>query len=243
MSSKILGEHDAYEPLAWPRLSGGAGLGEASMEALPIEGAEQEPMPGGSLATRDGEIEHLREEVTRLTAQIPIIAEDARNQGYQAGLRAGEAALQTARQQMAQECDDIMGRASSSIGDWAQFRVRIRRQMEHDLVRLAVAIARRILHRELQVDPDALLGIVKAAVGKLDARDLHRLVVAPQDAPVIERRLAELSLPVQVELGTDPSLPRGSLILDCSRGQMDASVDTQLEEIDRGLADVVRRTA
>ena len=31
------------------------------------------------------------------------------------------------------------------------------------MVRLAVAIARRVLHREITVDSDAMLGLVKAA--------------------------------------------------------------------------------
>lgn len=198
-----------------------------------------DPVPG-----LEAEIAALKAELERITAEWPLLEQQARNDGYQSGFRAGEAAgTQKARQQAAQECEQIMLKASASIEEWVHFRVRIRQQLEHDLVRLATSIARRIVRRELTVDPDALNGIVKAAVAKIDAREIHRLVVSAADAPVVQRRMAELSLPLRVEVTADSALPRGSLILETSRGQLDASVETQLEEIDRGLADLVRRSA
>jgi flagellar biosynthesis/type III secretory pathway protein FliH len=38
----------------------------------------------------------------------------------------------------------------------------------------------------------------------------------------------------------DATLAPGSVLIDSSRGVLDASVDTQLAEIERGFADVVR---
>jgi flagellar assembly protein FliH len=114
--------------------------------------------------------------------------------------------------------------------------------MEEDLVHLAIAVARRILHRELQVDPEALTGIVKAVVERVEAREVHRLLVAPFDLPFIQKRLAELGLPSRVELSADSSLVRGSVVLETARGRIDASVETQLSEIERGFADLVRRS-
>jgi flagellar assembly protein FliH len=122
-------------------------------------------------------------------------------------------------------------------------RLRMRQQMEEDLVHLAVAVARRILHRELSVDPEALLGIVKAAIHRIDARELHRVRVAAADVRLVETCLASLNLPARVEVASDSSLPRGSVVLETTRGSLDSSVETQLQEIDRGFADLVRRQA
>ena len=52
-------------------------------------------------------------------------------------------------------------------------RQRFRQEAEEDIVKLALAIARRVLHRELTVAPDALLGLVKAALEKIEAREVH----------------------------------------------------------------------
>jgi flagellar biosynthesis/type III secretory pathway protein FliH len=45
----------------------------------------------------------------------------------------------------------------------------------------------------------------------------------------------------QVEVLPDAAREPGSVIFETSRGNLDASVDTQLQEIERGLADRLRK--
>jgi flagellar biosynthesis/type III secretory pathway protein FliH len=86
-----------------------------------------------------------------------------------------------------------------------------------------------------------MLGLVKAALDQLDLRETHRLRAHPQDAPALEQRLRELGLPARLEIVPDAGLERGAAVFETSRGEMDASMDTQLAEISRGLADLVER--
>ena len=51
----------------------------------------------------------------------------------------------------------------------------------------------------------------------------------------------KLNLPPAVEVSADASLTRGSVIFETSRGDLDASLDTQFIEIERGLTDVLKR--
>jgi flagellar biosynthesis/type III secretory pathway protein FliH len=44
-----------------------------------------------------------------------------------------------------------------------------------------------------------------------------------------------------VKISADAALVPGSAIFDTARGEVDASIQTQLDEIHRGLADLVRR--
>jgi flagellar biosynthesis/type III secretory pathway protein FliH len=41
----------------------------------------------------------------------------------------------------------------------------------------------------------------------------------------------------QPELVADPALPPGGLVFETSRGDLEASIDNQLREIERGLTD------
>jgi flagellar assembly protein FliH len=82
-----------------------------------------------------------------------------------------------------------------------------------------------------------------AAFQKLNARETHRLRLAPSDAAAVQEQRARLDLPASLEILADASLPPGSAVFETSRGELDASVDTQLSEIDRGFADIVRRRA
>jgi flagellar assembly protein FliH len=111
------------------------------------------------------------------------------------------------------------------------------------VVELAVAIARRVLHREISTDPEALLGVVKSACERVNSRELKRLRVAAADAAVLQEHRARIGLPAGLEIAGDPGLAAGSAIFETARGEMDASVETQLDEIGRGLADRMRRRA
>jgi flagellar assembly protein FliH len=132
-------------------------------------------------------------------------------------------------------------RLARTIEEMSGMRQRFRHEAEEDVIALALAIARRILHRELTVSPDALLGLLKAALEKIEVREVHRVRVRPEDAPLVQQHLDQMGLPQRVELIADPGLERGSAILDSSRGALDVSVETQLAEVGRGFADLVRR--
>jgi flagellar assembly protein FliH len=127
-----------------------------------------------------------------------------------------------------------------SIEELTGFRLRYRREAEQDVVALALAVARRILHRELTMAPEALLGLVKAALDKMEAREVHQVRVSRQDAAMVRQFFEQMGLPQRVEVMGDASLVPGGVILESGRGILDASVDTQLAEIERGFADLAR---
>jgi flagellar assembly protein FliH len=58
---------------------------------------------------------------------------------------------------------------------------------------------------------------------------------------MVKQFLEKLGLPQRVEVVSDPGLERGAAVFDSNRGALDASVETQLSEIERGLTDLVRR--
>ena len=157
---------------------------------------------------------------------------------YQQGHSAGEAA---ASQLAQQKLDPVLNGFNSIIAELASLRKRTRAEAEDDAVKLAIAIARRVLYRELATDPDAILGLVKAAFSKLNARETHRLRVSSSDSAAIQQHRAKLQIPPAVELVSDGLLMPGSAIFETTRGDLDASVDTQLLEIDRGLTDILKR--
>ncbi len=104
------------------------------------------------------------------------------------------------------------------------------------MVKLSVAIARRILNRELSVDPEALVGMANVALSRLDKREVHRVYVHPQEASSVQNALGRIGL-ASVEIVSDPKLESGSLLFETSRGTLDASIHTQLKEIECGLVD------
>jgi flagellar assembly protein FliH len=174
--------------------------------------------------------------IAELERQVETHAQAA----YQQGQAAGESA---AGLRATQRLDPVLASLTGVTKELTSMRLRFRKEAEEDTVNLAIAIARRVLHRELATDPEAILGLVIAAFQKLSARETHRLRVSPADAAALQENRARMDLPAGLEISPDPSVPIGSAIFETSRGELDASVDTQLAEIQRGFADVIRRRA
>jgi flagellar assembly protein FliH len=163
---------------------------------------------------------------------------DAYQQGLQDGAAGAEtAATERASARLAPELTNL----SAVVQELAGARKRFRMESEEATVNLAIAIARRVLQREISMDPEAILGLVRSGFDRVNARELHRLRIAPGEAAVIQQNRALLGLASGVEIAGDASLPHGTAIFETSRGELDASATTQLDEIQRGFADLIRR--
>lgn len=205
-----------------------------------LHGRPSAPPAGGPAGPPPSESELARAVLTQQARiqELERELEGRSQQAYQKGLADGR---NTGAQQAAAKLEPALVKVAESIRDLASLRKRYLLDAEADAVKLAVAVARKILHRELSVDPESLLGVVKAAFERVDARDVHHVRLNPEDRPVVQRHLAKTGLPPQVELLDDASLERGAVLIETSRGCLDASVTSQLKEIERGLVDLVRR--
>jgi flagellar assembly protein FliH len=169
-------------------------------------------------------------------ARLAQIEEQTRRQvgeARQAGYRDGETA---GKRLAAAEIQPLIERLARTIEEIAALRPRLMREAEAELLELALAIARRILHREISVDPSALAGLVKAALEKLAAQEIQRIRIHPELEPALRRALQEEGRG-GLEVLADATVEPGGLRFETARGQLDSSIETQLAEIGRGLAD------
>jgi flagellar assembly protein FliH len=178
-------------------------------------------------------------DASALLAQAEQECERRSKEAFQEGAREGDAA---GRQRAMTELQPVMERLARSIEEIGSLRARLRREAEADVVQLALAIARRVLRRELAVDPEALRGLALAAMEKLQAQEICRIRTHPSHAVLLASVLRDKA-GVEIEIVADASREPGSVVFETTRGNLDASVDSQLREIERGLTDRLRRTA
>jgi flagellar assembly protein FliH len=158
-----------------------------------------------------------------------------------AGQREGETA---GRARGAAEVQPVIERLARTIEELGGMRARLRREAEADTLKLALAIARRVLRRELAIDPEALHGLVLAALEKLEGQEVCRVRLNPAQAGAVTEWLRRSGSPAGgagIEVTADASCAPGTAVFETARGSLDASVETQLQEIERGLADCLRR--
>lgn len=172
----------------------------------------------------------LQSEISRLNSEL---SQQARRE-YDTGFKAGQSA---ARKALEAEVQSTVERLAATVADVASARTNTIRRAEGDTVRLAMEIARRVLHRELSTDPSALEALVRAALEKLQSQEIFRVRVHPDQEPTVRRSLEQMGRGLNIEVIADPNQPRGGAVFETARGTLDASVETQLQEIERGLAD------
>lgn len=149
---------------------------------------------------------------------------------------------ETRAQSMLQmEVEPWLKRMAQSIEDIATVKHRYLAESEEQLVHLAVAVARRILYREIQVDSEALFGLIHAATQRAELRELNRILLNPKDHQALLPHLERLQLPPRVQIVSDPALERGAMLLESTSGILDASIQAQLDEVERGFIDLLGR--
>jgi flagellar assembly protein FliH len=156
-----------------------------------------------------------------------------RSQGQQEGqAEAGKIFAQ----QLARE----RGSLASALAQFTRDRAAYFQKIEGEVVQLALSIARKILHREAQLDPLLLAGIVRVALEKIDGATGVVLRVHPQNAPDWRSYLATYLEPSDVpEIVEDPAQPLDRCTLETSMGTAMLGLEGQLKEIEQGLMDLL----
>ncbi len=160
--------------------------------------------------------------------------DQARREAYAEGLAAG-------RQQTEEQFRPAAQGLAETLDSLARLRESIREETIQDLVHLAVSIAARVIHREVAVDPDALAGLIQAAFSKLQSREINRVRMHPTLEPLVRKLLEQAGAPKNLVLTPDASLKPAEVFFETAQGILDASVETQLREIERGLIDKLER--
>lgn len=215
----------AAQPPIWPQAaSDGAGQGPSEPATAAPSRLYADPGPT-AMQGRKGTAAEARRDIERAVAEA-----------HERGRREGEAA---ASQRMAAQVSAKLDQLGRSIEQLATHRAKIQREAEPELVRLSLAIARRIMRRELSVDPESLQGLLKVGLEKIESAETHRVRVHPEHAATLKNILQGAARPVEV--AADPGLPVGAVIFETSRGSIDTGMETQLTEIERGFADLYPR--
>jgi len=196
---------------------------------------EAQPEPVVSSSELEEALQTHRETESRLV-ELERSIEPLQREAWETGFRAGN---QEARQAADRELAEERRRFAEAVSYMAQVRTEWRREIETGAVSLAMAVARRVLNRELSIDVDAVQAIVRMAMEKANAQELRRVRVSAAQAQSVRNFLAKEA--PGVELVADPALRPGQLQFDMIQGAMDGSIEAQLEEIERGLADAVSR--
>lgn len=164
----------------------------------------------------------------------------ARAEGFALGERDGRG---KARSDMESELHRTVSREheqiSEALANFAEEKARYFADIEGQVVRLALAIAARVLHRETQMDALVLGGAVRVALEKLAERSGVILRTAESDVKAWEKMFAGMEMVDAPRVIGDSKMARGDCTLETTMGTVELGVSTQLEEIEKGFFDLL----
>jgi flagellar assembly protein FliH len=124
--------------------------------------------------------------------------------------------------------------------EFVRERARYFAGVEAEVVKLALAIAARVLHREATLDPLLLTGVVRVALEKV-AEDSAIVLRVPAGAIEMWREVFVASPESSLQVVGDERLSGGECVLDTNVGRVELGVSAQLEEIERGFFDLMQQ--
>jgi flagellar assembly protein FliH len=206
------------------------------------EAVEVLPFAYGEALVRPGQTNFPRAE-RRLPGQggsEPSAAKLATEREAQARELGRQQGLVECRTKFDEQLAKERGVLAQTLVDFARDRAAYYQKIEEECVRLALSIARKVLHREAQVDPLLLMGIVRVALEKIEGATGVALLVHPQQAEDWRRYLASRLDPAALpEIVQDPSIGLEQCRLRTSMGTSDLSLELQLKEVEQGLMDLL----
>lgn len=165
--------------------------------------------------------------------QIRVREARARKEGRDEGLAQGLAEFE---KKLAGEKQALV----QAVREFSRERETYFQRVEAEVVGLAVAIARKILHREAQVDPLLLAGVVRVGIDNVAAGTRVRLRVHPDQIQAWHDFFSQQpDLKLLPELMGDATLGLGRCLLETELGSTDLTLETQLKEIEQGFFDLL----
>ncbi len=112
--------------------------------------------------------------------------------------------------------------------------------VEVEVVKLSLAIAARVLHRESSLDPMLLQATVRVALGKV-ADESGTVVRVPEGTEQGWTAALRLDMDESVSVVGDTSLAPGECVLSTRLGRVELGVAAQLAEIEHGFFDLLQQ--
>ncbi|MBP7779336.1 MAG: hypothetical protein KA371_19635 [Acidobacteria bacterium] len=160
---------------------------------------------------------------------LAALEREAFTKGYAQGERAGAEAG-------ASRAEATLGRLAQTLDDLQALRADLIRRTEREVVELALAIARKVLQREVSLDRDLLMAMARVALDRLADIATASIRLHPDDyAGVMLGRGPSAVSTHGVAIVADASVRRGGCVVQSEFGSVDIGVETQIDELAQAL--------
>jgi len=159
--------------------------------------------------------------------RLAALEREAFTKGYAQGERAGLEAG-------GKRAEAMLRRIGQTIEELGGLRQTLIHETEREMVQLALTLARRVVHREVTLDPELAAALAHVALERLGTTTPATIRLNPEDYTVVAQDGARWAGQT-VTVVPDPSISRGGCLVDTAFGSVDATIERQFDELSRAL--------
>ena len=167
-------------------------------------------------------------------AHLAALEREAFTKGYAQGERAGIEAG-------GKRAEAMLRRMSQTLDELATLRRTMVRETERQVVELALTLARRIVTRELSIEPDLVAALAHVALERLGEASPATIRLNPEDYTTVSAHRGQQWEGAHVDIVPDPAIARGGCLVESDFGMIDGSIEAQFDELTRALLGDPRR--
>lgn len=173
-------------------------------------------------------------------------AEQALISAFEKGFEAGKTeSAKVLQEEYEKRVHEVVNTFSSIVHEFAEEAKKYNREFERSVVTLALAIAKRIVASELEIDESAVLARSREAIRKIIGVEKIKIHVNPADEEYIREHRNDLSSYAdsvkEIVIEADNKVERGGCIIESELGNIDARISTQFELVEEALVGLVKQ--
>lgn len=174
-----------------------------------------------------------RPKVGMTAADLEQLQEQARQEAYEAGRKEGfEYGHNEALEQFRQQYNEKLTQLDQILHAFQKPFENLDDQVESEIVQLVISMVRQLVRREVKMDPNQVVGVVREAMSALpvSAQEIT-LVLNPEDAELIREAFSLTEREQAWKVIEDPVLNRGGCRIQAGDSQIDATLESRLDAL------------
>jgi flagellar assembly protein FliH len=173
---------------------------------------------------------------------LPV--QDAEQQAYCRGFGDGECkgremGEQAGRASAMQKLDSLLTGGHKLIDELGELHRKTCREVESDLVQLALAVARKIVGHEVSIGPEAVSRIIRQALDRVEHAGRISIKLNPADlellAEIKPQLLSGLPEAGRAAFEADAGIARGGCLIETDGGEVDARIERQFKVVEEAF--------
>jgi len=185
-------------------------------------------------------LEKAQQEALRIIEDTQNKSQELFNQAQEEGQKAGySAGYETGIQQIKTEFVNQIKSIDILASSVFDIKKEIIVSAEQEIVKLSIVIAEKLVRQQIDIDPEIIKNIVKAAINELKDKEEVKIVVNPAVTDYIYEFSEELKQTIngleKIKVIEDKTIPPDGVIVESLESRIDARLDSQIVEITKRL--------